>query len=127
MYGIQALESGEEEDSVCERPLLKVNRRHCPHCDRYVSIKTFKAHKRLHFDPGSSTWSVCFHEATSQSDNDSDSPPSSIGHLPSESDHYDDAERYSELEFEENEISSEEEDSGESIASVRVYHPYSLK
>ena len=30
------------------RPTLKVNRRYCPHCDRLVSFKTFKAHKRLH-------------------------------------------------------------------------------
>lgn len=30
--------------------LAGTKRKHCPHCDEYVALSTFKYHKRLYFD-----------------------------------------------------------------------------
>ena len=38
------------------RKTLKVDRRHCPHCDELVSIKTYKVHKRQYYDADSGHW-----------------------------------------------------------------------
>ena len=35
---------------MAERTVIKVDRRCCPHCDRSVSLKTYKAHRRLYYD-----------------------------------------------------------------------------
>ncbi len=32
------------------RPLLKVARHRCPHCENVISLKTYNAHKRLYYD-----------------------------------------------------------------------------
>lgn len=39
-----------------ERPLRRVERRYCPHCNKNPSLKTFKAHKRLYFNVQQDTW-----------------------------------------------------------------------
>ena len=70
---------------VPQREIVGVNRRHCPHCDRSVSIKTYKAHKRLYFQSLTGDWSTCTMESatmpqgTMTGDEESDSPPISLG------------------------------------------------
>ena len=44
--------------SVGGRPILRIERRHCPHCVRSVSLKTFKMHKRLYYDGECDKWLV---------------------------------------------------------------------
>ena len=41
-----------------ERHIIRVDKRHCPHCDQYVSLKTFKTHKRLYYDCCNNKWFV---------------------------------------------------------------------
>lgn len=41
---------------MAERVCLRVERRHCPHCKKYLSLKTYKAHKRLYFDRNDNVW-----------------------------------------------------------------------
>lgn len=43
-------EMNSEEQQGATRPLLKVNRRQCPHCGIFLSLKTYKAHKRRYYD-----------------------------------------------------------------------------
>ncbi len=43
----------EPEKNVVGRPILRVDRRLCPHCSQSVS---FKAHKRLYYDASSAQW-----------------------------------------------------------------------
>ena len=40
------------------RRMLRIERRHCPHCSRNVSLKTFKMHKRLYYDDECDKWLV---------------------------------------------------------------------
>ena len=64
---------------VPQREIVRVNRRHCPHCDRYVS---YKAHKRLYFQSLTGDWSTCTSESTMPQDTGderSESPPISLG------------------------------------------------
>lgn len=35
---------------------MKVDRRHCPHCGCYLSLKTYKSHRRLYYDVHSDIW-----------------------------------------------------------------------
>lgn len=56
----------------------KVNSRNCPHCNKTLSYKTFKAHKRRYFDRITSEW--CRGDLAAGytgSDDDSESAPSS--------------------------------------------------
>lgn len=39
-----------------ERHVLHVARRHCPHCNKYISLKTFKAHRRLYHNSENGEW-----------------------------------------------------------------------
>ena len=39
-----------------ERPVRIVERRRCPHCNKNLSLKTYKAHKRLYFNKHDVTW-----------------------------------------------------------------------
>ena len=61
-----------EESKRC---ILRVNRRHCPHCNGYISLKTFKAHKRRYYDSESDTWHTL--QSPADLDEDMDSPPMS--------------------------------------------------
>lgn len=65
-------------------------RRLCPHCDESVSVKTYKAHRRIYYDPVSDKWSrrKAFVEQFSSSDSDNghdlvvrESPPHSVGEM----------------------------------------------
>lgn len=67
-------------------------RRVCPHCDESVSLKTYKAHRRMYYDPIGDKWShqQAFKEQLLSSDSDdngchadlaSESPPHSIGEI----------------------------------------------
>ena len=76
-----------ESIPLTQRRIVKVDRRFCPHCKRSVSIKTFKAHKRLYFDSSTNSW---HHQSESLSERDvlssdesTDSPPGSVGSVPS--------------------------------------------
>ena len=55
-------------------------RRICPHCNEYVSLKTYKAHRRLHYDAITDRWSRR-ESSVSEEEEDTleDSPPQSIG------------------------------------------------
>ena len=35
---------------------VQVERRFCPHCDKYVAYKTYQTHKRRYFDSSTSQW-----------------------------------------------------------------------
>ena len=37
-------------------PNLKVDRRWCPHCEQNLLLKTYKAHKRMYYDPVKHQW-----------------------------------------------------------------------
>ena len=41
--------SDEEDRTVDKRTCTKSNRRFCPHCEQYVTLKTFRAHKKLYY------------------------------------------------------------------------------
>lgn len=62
------------------RRFLRVERRHCPHCNKSLSLRTYKAHKRLHFDDASNVW-VSSADQLQEQDADESPPP-----LESESD-----------------------------------------
>ena len=68
------------EGGAAERRIRKVDRRFCPHCGKNVSYKTYKSHKRLYFNPTSSTWISRDGDRTSEEMN-ADSPPGSPGHV----------------------------------------------
>ena len=38
------------------RSILRIERRHCPHCSQFISLKTYRAHKRLYYDPDVCVW-----------------------------------------------------------------------
>ena len=66
-----------------DRSLLRVSRRLCPHCDKRVSFKTFKAHKRLYYDPARDHWFTSVSVPESQCDEEpttDEAPPSSFRH-----------------------------------------------
>ena len=73
------------EDQGTERRIRKVDRRICPHCNKNVSYKTYKSHRRLYFNVSLGTWIInqdevqvdpedCVHEMN-------DSPPGSPDHF----------------------------------------------
>ncbi len=57
---------------LSQRRIVRVDRRHCLHCDRSVSIKTYKAHKRLYFNSSSRNWSVRLRSTNESSQGSSD-------------------------------------------------------
>lgn len=60
------------------REVLRVERRLCQHCGQSLSMKTYKAHKRLFFDAEDDTWvTSLFHTYTPASANSAESPPQS--------------------------------------------------
>ena len=79
------------------RPKLHVERRHCPHCQQHVSLKTYKAHRRLYHNADSGVWESidsssflvaqageespprCDHGEKHYSDEDPFSPPHDFG------------------------------------------------
>ena len=69
------------EQCTTSRRIIQVEKRLCPHCNKILSFKTFKAHKRLHFDALSGKWQVS--SATShlsfESRNADEDAPSSLG------------------------------------------------
>ena len=52
----------------------RVDRRVCPHCDRSVSYKTYKAHKRLYYDAFEDNWTRTMAESKTDV-GESESPP----------------------------------------------------
>ena len=42
------------EVPLAKRP--RPDQRLCPHCDQVLSYKTYRAHKRLHFNEGKNVW-----------------------------------------------------------------------
>ena len=49
---------------------LKTNHRYCPHCDQTLSYKTYRTHKRLHYNP-SGVWSTGTQETSELSSSES--------------------------------------------------------
>ena len=39
-----------------ERKTLRISRRFCPHCQQTLSYKTYRIHKRMHYDVARSMW-----------------------------------------------------------------------
>lgn len=70
--------------STSSRPILRINRRVCPHCNQIVSLKTYKAHKRLFYDIESAKW-ICTVNSCESSPSSSvdilndEAPPTSFG------------------------------------------------
>lgn len=56
-----------------ERPIIKVDRRYCPHCHSNLSIKTFKTHRRLYYDEERSRWNE--QDSDDNEDMDLSAPP----------------------------------------------------
>lgn len=56
------------------RRILRIERRHCPHCSRNVSLKTFKMHKRLYYDAECDKWVVSggYRDSSSESEPECD-------------------------------------------------------
>ena len=48
--------SDDEVDGNVARKKVKISQRYCPRCNKILSYKTFKAHKRLYYDPVQSAW-----------------------------------------------------------------------
>lgn len=76
------------EEEVSQRRILKVDRRICPHCDKNVSFKTYRLHKRLYYNSSLGTWITVDSPGGSAEDEDkltetqaSASPPRSTGIL----------------------------------------------
>ena len=70
------------EEPVAKRP--RPDRRTCPHCCRSVSLKTYKIHQRLFYNPALDVWSKAplfvddADSASSTANEDSKSEPSSV-------------------------------------------------
>ena len=47
---IHSESSDSESDMNIIPEILRANRRECPHCGEYLTLKTIKAHKRLYFN-----------------------------------------------------------------------------
>lgn len=61
------------------RHVIKVDRRHCPHCQCLVSVKTFKIHKRLFYDEERKLWNHRDSDGGhSDIESDCSSPPLSV-------------------------------------------------
>ena len=54
----------DEEATSSLRSHLCIERRHCPHCSKFVSLKTYKAHKRVYYDSDSDLWQTDGAETT---------------------------------------------------------------
>lgn len=75
-----------EVSELAQRRIRRVNWRYCPHCERSVSVKTFKTHKRLYFNSVTNNWCVRIERMSDlpevgSGNEDSDSPPGSVGHM----------------------------------------------
>ena len=59
-----------------ERPVLKIDRRYCPHCNEQLSARTFKAHKRRYYDSQRGEWTKKFslESDSTRPDDHEDSP-----------------------------------------------------
>ena len=74
-------------DKGVSRKILVVERRWCPHCSQNLSLKTYKAHKRMYYDLAIRQWltkstltvKVQEDDSNDSSDNEyfSESPPQS--------------------------------------------------
>ena len=66
-----------ESGRACDRLVIKVDRRHCPHCQRLLSMKTFKIHKRLYYDAEKKLWKTSDdnNECIEDTDSECSSPP----------------------------------------------------
>ena len=67
------IEEGSDADpaeEVSRRRVLKVDRRTCPHCDKNVSFKTYRLHKRLYYNSSLCTWITADGPSGSVEDND---------------------------------------------------------
>lgn len=62
-----------------DRRILCVQRRICPHCNKSVSLKTYKMHKRLYYDQECDNWFVSgySHHYSNESKSSSESEPES--------------------------------------------------
>lgn len=69
-----------DQDSDTDRPLMRVERRCCPHCKKNLSLKTYKAHKRLYFNELDDSWvNLCAETESADADIpvNASSPPGS--------------------------------------------------
>lgn len=57
-----------------KRNTIRTERTLCPHCDQFLTLKTFKAHKRRYYDVSTNTW--FYKKSHQESPLDDDSPPS---------------------------------------------------
>lgn len=67
-----------DADVLTARPTLSIDRRHCPHCSQFISLKTYKAHKRLYYDSDACVWQtseVCSNSHSLDLESDVESPP----------------------------------------------------
>ena len=67
-----------DADALTARPTLSIDRRHCPHCSQFISLKTYKAHKRLYYDSDACVWQtskVCSDSHSLDLESDVESPP----------------------------------------------------
>ena len=74
-------------DKGSSRKILVVERRWCPHCSQHLSLKTYKAHKRMYYDQATCQWfakltfnvEVQDDDSSDSTDNEyySESPPQS--------------------------------------------------
>ena len=55
-----------------------VCRRICPHCNKNVTFKTYKSHRRLFYDSGSDSWLVVADSPSTSNDTDEE-PPTCFG------------------------------------------------
>ena len=60
-----------------------VRRRICPHCSKSVSVKTYKAHRRLFYDFSEDRWLLSNSSGAIETDvgTDDEAPPSSFGEI----------------------------------------------
>lgn len=66
------------------RSMMRVDRRHCPHCECFVSLKTYKTHRRLYYDVNRDSWHTSSDLHTTDTgfddaaDSSNSSPPRSL-------------------------------------------------
>ena len=46
----------DDSETTNERKKMRVSKRCCPHCEETVSYKTYRIHKRMHYDVSRSLW-----------------------------------------------------------------------
>ena len=55
MKRIRIEHENENPTKFCKRT-KQMKRIHCPHCDKYLTMKTYKRHYNLHYIPETDTW-----------------------------------------------------------------------